>query len=330
MSDTDSSIVAILVCSGCGKSYIIGHDAAIVIIESAYNLTNKSIIMREESIRQKEDIVSTLLDVTPDNIAQARANACASGRAILDVRNEYQSRVWRCQACNKVNAYRVNGKTRFYKKRLSTFLKHTHLENAWRVYKCSGQLYENIVASIRLSTEILCDIVIKRLDQQKQKNDDCESLCVYRRACESQDIGFLSVRDRFRDSVIMEWTTRFEQIGDKKLTRLYNDKQINDLLDNSLCAIAGIVPDYFILDDWNSEGSFRIAPVIPEVDYGKIDWQEILGDPSGFGARAKMILSHIRILSEQEKVEVFLNYHPLKEFEDYLYVACQICADNAV
>ncbi len=308
-------------CSRCGKKYMIGQDAGIMSFEATYDLVGKTIVISGDTIWQHEDLVFSLVDVAPSDLEKARNEARANCQAILDVKNEYQSRVWRCRMCGSVNAYRINGMTFFYENRLSGLLSREQLEKADYVLRVFGTVERDTIASSRLAEEILHDIVITRLDVQKRKAIGIEPFCSYQNADGAQDVGFLSVGAEFRAEVRDEWVASLKSRGQQDINKLYTAGQVEELLDNSLFAIAGRIPDYFIVEDWNSAGVFRIAPVVPEVNYGKINWDQMLRDDSGFCARARMIWAHITKLSEQGKIEVFLNKHPIIRIDDILYFA---------
>ncbi len=315
-----------VVCTTCGVSYNIGQDSVIVTSESAFALTPKAIIFTTDSNIRHEDMLSKRLDVEPEALAKVRENAIKTWQEVTAMKNEQQRRVWRCNACSGLNAYRINGKTLFFGNRLSEFLSSKRLKSADGFLRMVPESMQAPIAAMRLAEGILHGIILTRLSRSKSLPLGDDMLCDYRRAIDEQDVGFLAVREAFRADIQAEWAATLKERGQNErglnnIDRLYEVGQITDLFDNALFAIGGRVPDYFLIENWNSAGVIQIVPVVPEVNYEKINWELLLLDDSGFRARARMLMAHLTKLSHQGKIEVFLKNRTMDNIEEIMYLA---------
>lgn len=66
---------AVLSCSSCQQVYRLGDDAVAASLESALSLVSKAVVFSDGNPGEREDLVSTLEDVSPDAIQAARARA---------------------------------------------------------------------------------------------------------------------------------------------------------------------------------------------------------------------------------------------------------------
>ena len=88
---------------------MIGDDAVLVTSNSALQLTDKAILIAGSDNQCDEDLVASLSGVASESLPSVQEKARNTWLEIT--RHISHPRLWRCHACNALNAYRVNGET---------------------------------------------------------------------------------------------------------------------------------------------------------------------------------------------------------------------------
>lgn len=94
-------------CGGCAKTFVIGKDAVAVSMEFAMRQGKGTVIFSDGQAPNREDLVSSLDDVSMDKRQAALERAKPSWQFIQNSLARGESRTWRCAACNKANPYPI-------------------------------------------------------------------------------------------------------------------------------------------------------------------------------------------------------------------------------
>lgn len=94
-----------LTCSGCGKTYRVGEDAAAASIEHGMSISGGAVVLTDGEPPEREDLVSSLEGVPIDKLDGARIRAKQGWLFIRNSLSRGEQRNWTCGACKRVNAY---------------------------------------------------------------------------------------------------------------------------------------------------------------------------------------------------------------------------------